>query len=179
LRRWNRRVSLVGPIDASEVVERHYGESLAALPYLSSVGRELVDLGSGAGFPGLVLAIVRPELRVTLVEARGRKWSFLMSVCRALSLSSKCLNARVGATPVEGLPEKIDWITSRAVRIEDLGLSVLLPRLTERGSLLLWSGKQDPDLPNPLKIVRQSQLLGGSDRRLLEVARDMDTFEVL
>jgi len=171
LRRWNPRVSLVGPAEAEDVVERHYGESLAALPFLQSSPGVLLDLGTGAGFPGFVLAVARPDLEVVLVEARGRKWSFLMSACRAAALSCKCLNARVDTTPVEGLPQRIDWITARAVRFEDLGLSVLLPRLAAGGSLLLWSGVENPDLPNSLRILREACLAGSKKRRILEIVK--------
>ena len=87
LRRWNRRISLVGPIAKGLVVERHYGESLEGLRFLESKEGALVDLGSGAGFPGFVLAAVRPGVRVTLVESRERKWSFLESVCRKVGRS--------------------------------------------------------------------------------------------
>lgn len=171
LRRWNPRVSLVGPAEAENVVERHYGESLVGVTLLSRRGGVLVDLGAGAGFPGLVLAVARPELKVTLVEARSRKWSFLMSVCRAAALSCNCLNARVDTAPVEGLPEEIDWITARAVRLEDLGLSVLLPRLVEGGSILLWCGEADPELPESLEIKHQTHLMGSRVRRILQIGR--------
>ena len=174
LRRWNPRISLVGSEGADTFVERHYGESLAALPLLSKRRGVVVDLGSGAGFPGFVLAVARPEMDVTLVEAHGRKWSFLKSVCRSAALSSQCLNARVGTTPVEGLPRRIDWITARGVRVEDLGLSVLLPRLVTGGSLLLWSGVENPDLPSSLRLVRDTPLAGSKNRRILEIIKTVD-----
>src|SRR5438132_9440850 len=76
LRRWAPRLALVGPGTAREVVARHFGESLAAVPHLPAAAGRLVDVGSGAGFPGLVLAAARPSWTVTLVEARERKWAF-------------------------------------------------------------------------------------------------------
>src|SRR4051795_3521876 len=63
---WNRRMSLVGPGTAGEILARHYGESLAALPLLPVDARRGLDLGSGAGFPGVVLAAARPGLEMTL-----------------------------------------------------------------------------------------------------------------
>lgn len=171
LRRWNRRVSLVGPAEAESVVERHYVDSLAALPFLPRSEGTLVDLGAGAGFPGFVLAVVRRNLAVTLVEARGRKWSFLKSVCRRVSLSCNCVNARVGAAPPEGLPRRIDWVTCRAVRFEQMGFSSLLPRLAPDGSLLIWAGVANPLLPTGLEIVRSVPVEGTSHRRILEIRR--------
>ena len=171
LQRWNRRISLVGPVTKDQVVERHYGESLEGLRLLGSRKGVLLDLGSGAGFPGLVLAAARPEVRATLVEARERKWSFLESVNRKAGLSCHCLNARVDATPVEGLPPEIDWITARAVGFEHLGLSVLLPRLAPQGKLLLWVGARDPDLPAALEVRREVPLVGARFKRILEIGR--------
>jgi 16S rRNA (guanine527-N7)-methyltransferase len=171
LRRWNRRVSLVGPVAKDIVVERHYGESLEGLRFLRSSEGVLVDLGSGAGFPGFVLAAARPGVRVTLVEARERKWSFLESVCRKTGLSCDCLNARVDTALVEGLPLEIDWITARAVGFEDLGLSVLLPRLAPGGALLLWVGAVDPELPASLEVRSEARLAGAKFKRILEIGR--------
>ena len=177
LRRWNRRISLVGPVARDLVVERHYGESLEGLRFLEGNKGALVDLGSGAGFPGLVLAAARPDIRATLVEARERKWSFLESVCRKTGLACKCLNARVDTTPVEGLPLEIDWITARAVGFEDLGLSVLLPRLTPEGALLLWVGANDPEIPSTLEVRREVLFAGTRFKRILEIAKKPDFSE--
>lgn len=170
--RWNPRVSLVGPIGVDEVVERHYGESLAAGPLLDRPRGTLVDVGSGAGFPGLVLAVLRPEIEVFLTESRGRKWTFLTHACRLAGLSTVCLNVRVGLDSATELPKKIDWITSRAVHFDSLGLEVLLPRLAEGGAILYWAGANDPQLGNHLKISRQIPLPGATTRRILEIVRD-------
>ena len=86
LRRWNERLGLIGPGTADEVLVRHFGESLAALPLIPRSARQGLDLGSGGGFPGLVLAAARPNLQMTLVEARERKWAFLIAAARRASL---------------------------------------------------------------------------------------------
>ena len=69
-------------------------------------GERLLDLGSGAGFPGIVLAAARPDLEVTLLEARERKWAFLAAACRRAGLACRCLNARVSANPAD-LPAEL------------------------------------------------------------------------
>ena len=171
LRRWNPRLSLVGPQQADEVVERHYGESLAALPLLPAGGGQLVDLGSGAGFPGMVLAAMRPQWSVWLFEARARKWSFLESAARKASLSCRCVNARVGAEPTTEIPTRIDVITSRAVALSDLGLETLETRLAPRGKILLWSGGADPAHPAWLKLTQAILLSGARSRRILVLER--------
>jgi 16S rRNA G527 N7-methylase RsmG len=183
LRRWAPRLALIGPGTAAHVLERHFGESLAALALLpprppagdggggGDDGAELVDVGSGAGFPGLVIAAARPLWRVTLIEARQRKWAFLMSVARRASLSCRCLNARVGDPLPADVPARVDVVTARAIRLpaEDLGL--LLDRLTAAGRALLWAGDADPDLPPGHAARTVLRLTGSERRRIVEVRR--------
>jgi 16S rRNA (guanine527-N7)-methyltransferase len=76
LRIWNARVNLTGLRSERDIVIKGFLDSLAVLPFLNKLS-SLVDLGSGAGFPGLVLKLARPELRLTLVESRGKKVAFL------------------------------------------------------------------------------------------------------
>lgn len=168
LRRWNPLVSLVGPGTAQEVIARHYRESLAALPFLPERGRALVDVGSGGGFPGFVLAAVRPDLDVTLVEAREKKASFLETCCRKTALPCRCLNARVGSTPVTDLPDRIDMVTSRAVSIDNLGLESLVPRLVDGGGVLLWAG-EGLVAPAGLEVARSVRLPGAKRRYLVHL----------
>src|SRR5258708_35932431 len=92
LARWNERLGLIGRGTVDEVLVRHYGEALGALPLIPPATRRAVDLGSGAGFPGLVLAAARPDLEMTLVEARERKWSFLVAAARKACVPCPCLN---------------------------------------------------------------------------------------
>ena len=76
LLRWNTHIKLTSVTAPADVVEKHVLDSLAVVPALGSA-RELVDIGSGAGFPGLVVAAVRPEIRVTVVESIQKKAAFL------------------------------------------------------------------------------------------------------
>jgi 16S rRNA (guanine527-N7)-methyltransferase len=85
VQRWGSRTNLVGSI-SSEALAIHLGDSLAVVPRLR-MGTRVVDLGSGAGFPGLPVAIARPDLEVVLVEIRERRVHFLRHVTRALGLS--------------------------------------------------------------------------------------------
>lgn len=139
LRRWNRRIALVGGGLAEEVVERLFGESLAVLPLLDESVRRVVDVGSGAGFPGLVIAAVRPDVEVVLVEPRQRKWAFLRAAADRASLSCSCLNARVSAALPSGIPESFDRATVRALRLAVPELRAVSSRLTPDGSILQWA----------------------------------------
>jgi 16S rRNA (guanine527-N7)-methyltransferase len=173
LARWNRTLSLIGPGTAGEIVERHYGESLAALPLIPEEG-ELVDLGSGAGFPGLVIAAARPRLAVTLVEARERKWAFLEAAARRAALPCRCLNARVGLPLPTGLPAAIDRVTMRALRLDPPVLGALAGRMRASGSLLLWAGGELPELPPGLAPGLEIRFLGSARRRIVEVRASQD-----
>jgi len=170
LARWNEKLNLIGPGTAGEILARHFGESLAALPLLPPEARVGLDLGSGAGFPGLVLAAVRPGLEMTLVEARERKWAFLLAAARRASLSCRCLNARVRTPLPSGLPESLDVITSRALRLDPETWGALARRLGAGGRILLWVGENDPDLPPDL-VACGGVKLAGSDRRRILVLR--------
>lgn len=172
LARWAPRLALVGPGTVDRFLERHFGESLAALPLLEDLRcGELLDIGSGAGFPGIVLAACRPELRVTLVEARQRKWAFLQAAARRASLPCQCLNARVESPLPTGVASRIDVVTVRALRLPTAVLELLAGRLGKGGRMLFWVGREDPDLPPGLSI-RQSLALAGSERRrLVELRR--------
>jgi 16S rRNA (guanine527-N7)-methyltransferase len=167
LARWNRRTNLIGPGTAGEILARHVGESLAALPLVPPEARVGLDLGSGAGVPGLVLAGARPELEMTLAEAREKKWAFLSAAARKASLPCRCLNVRVQVPLPAGLPESIDVITSRALRLDPETWGALANRLTPEGRILLWAGENDPDLPPDLVACGGVKLAGSERRRIL------------
>lgn len=171
LSRWNQRLALIGPGTADEVLARHFGESLAALPLLPREIRTGVDVGSGAGFPGLVLAAARPGLEMTLVEARERKWSFLLSAVRKSSLPCRCLNVRVAFPLPADLPETIDLVTARALKLGPEVLRAFADRLGPEGRILLWVGKEDPDLPPGLSPRGSVKIEGSERRRILELRR--------
>jgi 16S rRNA (guanine(527)-N(7))-methyltransferase RsmG len=177
LARWNRRTNLIGRGTAGEILGRHFGESLAVLPLLPAGSRTGLDLGSGAGFPGLVLAAARPGLEMTLAEARERKWAFLLAAARRASLPCRCLNVRVQVPLPAGLPESIDVITSRALRLDSETWGALANRLAAEGRILLWAGEIDPDLPPDLVACGSVKLAGSERRRILVVRRTVPSLE--
>lgn len=86
LRRWQARINLVAPSTLDTVWHRHFLDSAQLVPLLPPDAAALTDLGSGAGFPGLVLKILRPDLAVTLIDSDQRKAAFLAEVARAVGL---------------------------------------------------------------------------------------------
>lgn len=115
LARWNATYNLSAVRDPAEMVTRHLLDSLAIVPHVR--GATLADLGSGAGLPGLPLAIVAPERAVTLVDSNGKKTRFLRAAVRELKLA----NVRVAESRVEDVAGRFDCVTARAfARLADM-----------------------------------------------------------
>lgn len=174
LARWAPRLALIGPGTGEDVLDRHFGESLAALPLLPLPGEgsgAIVDLGSGAGFPGLVLAAARPDLTVVLTEPRERKWAFLKTAARKAALPCRCLNARVDLPLPPGLPAVFDGVTVRALQVPAEVLEALAQRLGPAGRFLLWLGADAPEPPAGWVPHRRVPLAGSKRRRILEWRR--------
>jgi 16S rRNA (guanine527-N7)-methyltransferase len=117
LLKWSKKVNLIAKgTDPEQIIENHFIDSLTILPQLTGVGSHLLDIGSGAGFPGLVCKAAWPELLVTLVEPRLKRASFLGHISRTLGLSGvNTLTCRVedeGQLPADG---PFSHITGRAI----------------------------------------------------------------
>jgi 16S rRNA (guanine(527)-N(7))-methyltransferase RsmG len=112
--RWNRVINLTRIDEIEEAVERHYVESLLVAASLPAGALRIADVGSGAGFPGIPVAVVRPECSVALIESHKRKAVFLKEATRALP------NVRVLPMRAEQVAESFNWVISRAVSLGDL-----------------------------------------------------------
>ena len=119
LQRWNQKLNLTSLKTPHEIIERHYAESLFLGAHLPGGNLSIVDIGSGAGFPGIPVAILRPDCRVTLVESHKRKSVFLREATRDLS------NIVVSAERIEEVHVQFDWVISRAVKFEDIEKAAL------------------------------------------------------
>lgn len=116
---WNRRIRLTSERETAAVIEKHVVDSLALLPYLPARGM-LVDIGSGAGFPGIIVACAQPGRDVVLLEPRRRRASFLGEAIRTLGLTAaRVLEARAeDAASVEQLGGRADVVTARGLRLD-------------------------------------------------------------
>ncbi len=138
LYRWNRKTRLTA-VARSDALRLHLLDSLTALPLLP-LGARLADLGSGAGLPGLVLALARPDLDVSLVESRRRRCSFLSEVVRESGVDNcRVLNRRAESLVEEG--RVFDCVISRAFKtpVEFVRLAASLVH-AGRGRVLVMSG---------------------------------------
>jgi 16S rRNA (guanine527-N7)-methyltransferase len=111
LLKWNARTNLTAIREPEEIVRRHFGESLFAGRHLPEC-TTLLDLGSGAGFPGVPIQLLRPEIAMTLAESQGKKASFLREAVRTLGLKSEVWAGRVEMMPAE---RGFDVVALRAV----------------------------------------------------------------
>jgi 16S rRNA (guanine527-N7)-methyltransferase len=114
---WNSRHNLVSRASMDHLWRRHFWDSAQVVALIPTTSKTLVDLGSGAGFPGLVLAELRPELKVTLLESTAKKCRFLRTVADELGLKPEIRQVRLEDVP----PQRFDVITARACApLEDL-----------------------------------------------------------
>jgi 16S rRNA (guanine527-N7)-methyltransferase len=142
LLKWNARTNLTAIRDPEEIVRRHFGESLFAAQHLNPGTTSLLDFGSGAGFPGLPIALIRPEIHVTLAESQNKKATFLREAVRTLNLAC----TEVWPDRVESMPalRQFHTIALRAVDNMAAAIASAAPRATHQ--LLLLTGSI-PELP--------------------------------
>ena len=171
LRAWNQKFNLTRIIEPSEVVSKHFLDSLTLYPMLIGLpdSASLIDVGSGAGFPGIPLKIVMPHLRVTLLESTGKKCTFLDHVVETLNLEQ--------VTVVKGRAEdagqhseyrqQYHVATARAVARLSTLAEYLLPFVKIGGSMMALKG-QDP-APELNEARRAIGILGGKSPRIERV----------
>ena len=144
LLKWNAKTNLTAIREPEEIVRRHFGESLFAGLHLGqrlSSDATLLDFGSGAGFPGLPIQLLHPNLRVTLAESQGKKASFLREAVRTLHLPTEIWASRAEAMPPT---RRFDAVTLRAVDNMPQALADARPRVTPGGWLATLSTAPNP-----------------------------------
>ncbi len=193
LKKWNRIYNLVAAKSTDvQILENHFLDSLTLYPYFQQeiplpafsgdVFGNLLDVGSGAGFPGLVLKVACPDLGVVLMEPRQKRASFLNHIIRTLGLEHvEVLNVRLGEEPVlSGYLKKFSTITSRALTDVVGFLNMAAPFCTPAGRIICMKGprgREEMDLIqnqttlNPFRIseIRQLQLPFSKASRFLLV----------
>lgn len=158
----NEKMNLVRFADEAELWERHVFDSLSLLPWVDAVeGGAIADVGSGAGFPGLPIALARPERRVVLIEATQKKARFLEDTVKALGLERVTVLARraedLGRDP--SYRERYPLVVSRAVARLSVLLELALPLVAVGGVFLAQKGERAED---ELHGAKQAlRLLGG------------------
>lgn len=138
LNKWNRKISLTRVAEPTEIVQFHFGESIYALNFADFRSGRLADVGSGSGFPGLAIKILRPELEITLLEPNLKKSAFLAEVVRSLQLSSvEIISKRFEDSNIS--PESLQFLTCRALSSSLKLLSWSDSCLLRGRAILLWT----------------------------------------
>jgi 16S rRNA (guanine527-N7)-methyltransferase len=167
---WNTRFNLTAIRSPQEMRIKHFLDSLTCLLALRETPPErLVDVGTGAGFPGIPLKVIYPKMQLTLVESVGKKAEFCRHVVRTLGLSGvEVVQDRaevLGQSPAHR--EKYDWAVARAVAILPVLAEYLLPLVRVGGGMLAMKGESGPAEAHAAEHALR--LLGGHLRQLVPV----------
>ena len=170
LQDWNLRVNLTAITEPHEIEVKHFLDSLSCLLALKPrAGDKLVDVGSGAGFPGIPLKIACPQLRVALVESIGKKAEFCRHIVRLLGLEGiEVIQARAEQLGRDlEYRGRYDWAVARAVARLPVLLEYLLPLLRVGGVAIAQKGETGPS--ETMKAKRALEVLGGELQRVVPV----------
>lgn len=160
---WNAKMNLTAVRDPAAIVVRHFADSFAPLADLPSDARTLLDVGSGGGFPGAILAIARPDISITLLESLHKKAAFLSTLKRELPLP----NVTVEARRLEDLDRlaAFDVVISRAAIPLPGWFDAARPFRSPTGVVLSMEGSEQSPLPPG--ATRRSYTLDGAVRAIL------------
>ena len=169
--KWNKAFNLTAVRDPSEMVSKHLLDSLVVLPY---IGEGLIaDVGSGAGLPGIPLALARPETRFVLLDSNGKKSSFLIQAKRLLKLD----NVEVVNQRVEDYRPALyfDAVIARAYADTSLILKSTAHLHQPQTRILVMQGKLDESINDPAYVLKQAHTLDiyglDAERHLLEIIK--------
>ncbi len=174
LKKWNRKINLVArSLDDKQILENHFLDSLTLLAVMPAEIRKqetLLDVGSGAGFPGLVLKAAIPSLSVTLIEPRKNRYYFLKHVARLLELSgAEVLDARLEEKKMvqELSARKFSFITSRAFTDINRFTQLAAPYLERQGRVVMMKGPGAVDeLKSPTLDEMKEKFVVAETKRL-------------
>jgi 16S rRNA (guanine527-N7)-methyltransferase len=167
---WNEKFNLTAIRDVDGIRAKHFLDSFSCtLAWKDQPPRRLIDVGTGAGFPGIILKILYPGMKLTLVESVGKKANFCTHIIQTLGLENvEILSARaedVGQNSAHR--EKYDWAVARAVAALSVLSEYLLPLVKVSGGMLAQKGESGP--AEVQTAEKAFKLLGGRLRQLIKV----------
>ena len=168
LTEWNRVMNLTAISGEEDTARLHFLDCAAIAGLTELRGRRVIDVGTGAGFPGLVLKILHPDMELTLLDSLDKRVRFLSAVCAELGFSDvRCLHARAEEAPSD-LRQSFDLACSRAVARLNLLSELCLPFVKVGGLFVAMKG---PELSEELKEAEKGiRLLGGEVEKAAEYA---------
>ena len=158
---WNEKINLTAITEPNEVAVKHFADSLSVFNYVDfQKGASVIDVGTGAGFPGLVLKIARPDIKLTLLDSLNKRLKFLDEVLNTLGLEAELVHARAeeGGHNID-LRECYDFAVSRAVARLNVLCEYCLPYVRLSGKFIAFKGGEaDEEIKSASKAI---QALGG------------------
>lgn len=164
---WNEKINLTAITEPNEVAVKHFADSLSVFNYVDfQKGASVIDVGTGAGFPGLVLKIARPDIKLTLLDSLNKRLKFLDEVLNTLGLEAELVHARAeeGGHNID-LRECYDFAVSRAVARLNVLCEYCLPYVRLSGKFIAFKGGEaDEEIKSASKAI---QALGGKKTDVL------------
>ena len=157
---WNKKINLTAITEEKDIILKHFVDSLTVLKYIKE-DKSIVDVGTGAGFPGIPLAIMNDSLKITLVDSLNKRINFLNEVCNKINLkNTKAIHARAEEFGQDNnYRESYDVAISRAVANLTVLAEYLLPLVKVGGKIICMKG---PDIEEELKQAGSAiDILGG------------------
>ena len=165
---WNKNINLTAITEPCEIATKHFADSLYGEKYINP-GASVIDVGTGAGFPGIPLKILRPDINLTLLDSLNKRLNFLNEVIKELKLSDvKTVHSRAedGAKPKSNYREKYDVAVSRAVSRLNVLAEYCIPYLKVGGVFLAYKG---PDVNDEVVSAKNAvKTLGGEISDIFE-----------
>lgn len=161
---WNKKINLTAITEEKDIILKHFVDSLTVLKYIKE-NKSIVDVGTGAGFPGIPLAIMNDSLKITLVDSLNKRINFLNEVCNKINLENiKAIHARAEEFGQDNnYRESYDVAISRAVANLTVLVEYLLPLVKVGGKIICMKG---PDIEEELKQAKSAiDILGGKFER--------------
>ena len=161
---WNKKINLTAITEEKDIILKHFVDSLTVLKYIKE-NKSIVDVGTGAGFPGIPLAIMNDSLKITLVDSLNKRINFLNEVCSKIKLkNTKAIHSRAEEFGQDNnYRESYDIAISRAVSNLTVLAEYLLPLVKVGGKIICMKG---PDIEEELKQAKSAiDILGGKFER--------------
>ena len=157
---WNEKINLTAITDPQEICVKHFADSLTVFNYIDiPQNASVIDVGTGAGFPGMVLKIARPDIRLTLLDSLQKRLNFLGVVLDELDLEAELIHSRAeeGGQDLD-LRESFDLVVSRAVAQLNILSEYCIPYVRLSGSFVAFKGDADGEIKSAKKAIG---ILGG------------------